>query len=131
MLLLETECVWDHIRFFFAYGHYRHKLNFTFKNYNKACKLLKIFRKMLVSLKIAENSKQKSNTKAKELVKRLKIDFEKYMNDDLQVKIAFDCLFKTVSNLVKLKEKKMLNFRDSKKALEQLKAIDHVFQVFF
>jgi cysteinyl-tRNA synthetase len=129
--LLETECVWNHIRFFFIYGHYRQKLNFTFKNYNKVCKLLRTFRQMLKDLKVADTSKQKSNSVAKKLVKRIKIDFEKHMNNDLNIKTAFDSLYETVSNLVKLKEKKMLSLKDSKKALEQLKAIDYIFQSFF
>jgi len=129
--LLETECVWNHIRFFFIYGHYRRKLNFTFKDYNKVCKLLSNFRKMLKSLKAAEGSNQKSSPETKELVKRIKVNFEKNMNNDLQVKAAFDSLYKTVSNLVQLKEKQKLSAEDSKKVLEQLEAIDYVFQAIF
>lgn len=128
--LLQTQCVWNHIRFFFIYHHYREKLNFTFKKYNRACNLLKNFREMLKNLKAAENS-YKSNAKASELVTSIKINFEKYMNDDLKIKDAFDCLYKTISNLVKFKEEKMLSMEDSKRALKQLKAIDHVFQAFF
>ncbi|MCW4015222.1 MAG: class I tRNA ligase family protein [Candidatus Bathyarchaeota archaeon] len=129
--LLETECVWNHIRFFFIYGHYRRKLNFAFKDYNKVCKLLRSFRKMVKNLKVDENSGHKSSATSKELVKKIKTTFEEHMNDDLQVKAAFDSLYKTVSRLVSLKEKQMLSAKDSKEALEQLEAIDYVFQAIF
>ena len=129
--LLETECVWNHIRFFFVYGHYRHKLNFAFKDYNKVCKLLRNFRKMVKKLNATEGSEQQSSAAAKKLVKKIKSDFEEHMNDDLQVKAAFDSLYDTVSSLVKLEEQKMLSAEDSKEALAELKAIDYVLQAIF
>ncbi len=129
--LLETECIWNHIRFFFIYGHYRRKLNFTFKDYTKVCNLLKSFREMVNNLKVAEGSEQESSTRAKKLVKKIQTDFEEKMNNDLQVKAAFDSLYKTVSCLVKLKEQKMLSAEDSKEALEKLKAINYVLQAIF
>jgi cysteinyl-tRNA synthetase len=129
--LLETECVWNHIRFFFIYGHYREKLNFTFKAYNKICKLLKNFRELINNLKVAEGSSQKSSIEAKELVKKIKTDFEDNMNNDLQVKAAFDSLYTTISRLVELNKKQILSAKDSKEAIEKLKTIDYVFQAIF
>jgi cysteinyl-tRNA synthetase len=128
--LLETECIWDHIRFFFIYGHYRRKLNFTFKKYSQVCRLLKSFRDMVNKLSV-EGGEQKSSVKAKKLVKQIKTDFEENMNNDLQVKAAFDSVYTTVSRLVKLKEKQMLSAEDSKKALAKLKDIDYVLQTIF
>jgi cysteinyl-tRNA synthetase len=129
--LLETECIWNHIRFFFIYGHYRRKLNFDFKDYSQVCRLLKSFRKMVKNLKVAEGSEQNSSAKSKELVEQITADFEENMNNDLQVKCAFDSLYKTVSKLVKQKEKQMLSVEDSKEALAKLKAIDYVLQAIF
>jgi cysteinyl-tRNA synthetase len=129
--LLETECIWDHIRFFFIYSHYRHKLNFTFKKYTQVCRLLKSFREMVKKLAIVESGKQKSSIKAKTLVKQIKTEFEDNMSNNLQVKAAFDSLYKTVSRLVRIKEKKMLSDEDSKEALAKLKAIDYVLQTIF
>jgi cysteinyl-tRNA synthetase len=129
--LLETECIWNHIRFFFIYGHYREKLNFAFKKYNEVCKLLKSFRQMAKKLNVAEKSGIKSSDEAKLLINKLTTDFEKHMNNDLQVKAAFDSLCENVSSLVALKEKKMLNQADSKRAVEKLKAIDSVLQAIF
>ncbi|PVX23098.1 MAG: hypothetical protein CW691_11550 [Candidatus Bathyarchaeum sp.] len=129
--LLETECIWNHIRFFFVYGHYRQKLNFNFKDYTKVCKLLRSFRDMVKSLEVADSAEHKSSLKAKELVKQITTDFEEHMNDDLQVKAAFDSLYETVSSLVTLKKKRLLSDEDSKNAVKQLKAIDYVFQAIF
>jgi cysteinyl-tRNA synthetase len=83
------------------------------------------------NLKDAEGSEQESSPQAKKLVKKIQTDFEENMNNDLQVKAAFDSLYKTASCLVKLKEQKMLSAEDSKKALEKLKAIDYVLQAIF
>ena len=129
--LIETQCEWNHIRFFFIYGHYRRKLNFTYKDYKKVCKRLRSFRKMLENLNVDENIKPQSSFEAKILIKKIKTDFEENMNNDLQVKTAFDSLYTAVSRLFELKEKQMLNAEDSKEALESLKAIDYVLQVIF
>jgi cysteinyl-tRNA synthetase len=129
--LLATECIWNHIRFFFIYGHYRRKMNFTFKHYNQVCNKLKNFREMVKKLSITEGTEHSSSFEAKKLVKKLTTDFEENMDSDLQVKAAFDSLYATVLKLVKLKEKRKVSSGDSKEALEKLKAIDYVFQVIF
>ena len=129
--LLETECVWNHIRFFFLYGHYRRKLNFTFKEYTKVCKLLRNFRDMVNKLGFEDTDVYESTNEAKKFVKKIKKDFEKNMNNDLQVKKAFDSLYENVSNLVNLKEKKMLTMNDSQKVLSEIREIDYVFQTIF
>lgn len=129
--LLATECVWDHIRFFFIYGHYRQKLNFTFKKYNQVCSQLKSFRELVKKLGVTKEAKQTSSLEAKRLVKKITEDFEENMNNDLHVKAAFDSLHTTLSKLVKLKEKKQSSAEDSKEALKKLKAVDYVLQVIF
>ncbi|UCC58645.1 MAG: class I tRNA ligase family protein [Candidatus Bathyarchaeum sp.] len=129
--LLETECIWNHIRFFFIYGHYRRNMNFTFTKYNQVCNRLKRFREMVKNLRVEEGAKQTSSVRAEKLVKKLTTDFEENMNNDLQVKAAFDSLYKTVSKLIKLKENQMLSAEDSVEALAKLKAIDYVLQVIF
>jgi cysteinyl-tRNA synthetase len=129
--LLETQCIWNHIRFFFIYGHYRRKMNFTFKDYTKVCNLLRSFRKIIEDLNMDENNNQKSSKEAKRLVKKIKIDFEENMNNDLQVKIAFDSLYKTVLSLLEQKQMQKLSIEDSREALDTLKNIDSVLQVIF
>jgi cysteinyl-tRNA synthetase len=129
--LLETECIWNHIRFFFIYGHYRRKLDFTFKAYTKECDLLKSFRKMVKKLGASDGAEQESSARAKKLVNQITAGFEENMNNDLHVKAAFDSVYRTVSSLVKLKEEQQLNMEDTKEALAKLKAIDYVLQTIF
>ena len=78
-----------------------------------------------------DSEQQQSSQSAKKLVKKIKSDFEENMNDDLQIKAAFDSLYKTVTRLVKLKEKQKLSADDSKDAVAELKAIDYVLQAIF
>ncbi|MFZ7138292.1 MAG: class I tRNA ligase family protein [archaeon] len=129
--LIKTKCVWNHIRFFLIYGHYRRKLNFTYTEYSKTCDLLISFQKMVRKLHVPEGSKQQSSDVARKLVKKIKNDFEKHMNNDLRVKSAFNDLYDTVSKLVDLNEKNLLSTEDLKNALEQINAIDSVLQVIF
>lgn len=129
--LLETECIWNHIRFFFIYGHYRQRLDFAFKKYNNVCKLLRNFRQMVKKLEVDENSTNKSSVQAQKLVTKLTSDFEEHMNNDLHVKDAFNSLYNTVSLLLELKEKQMLSAKDSKMAVEKIRAIDYVLQAIF
>jgi cysteinyl-tRNA synthetase len=129
--LVKTKCIWNHIRFFLIYGHYRRKLNFTYTEYSKTCDFLISFQKMVRKLHVPEGSKQQSSDVARKLVKKIKNDFEKHMNNDLRVKSAFNDLYDTVSKLVDLNEKNMLSTEDSKNALEQINAIDSVLQVIF
>lgn len=129
--LIKTKCIWNHIRFFLIYGHYRRKLNFTYTEYSKSCDLLISFREMVETLRIPETSKRVSSDKAKKLVTKIKTDFENHMNNDLHVKSAFNSLYDTVSKLVDMNEQHLLSAKDSKTALDELKAIDSVFQVIF
>jgi cysteinyl-tRNA synthetase len=129
--LLETECIWNHIRFFFIYGHYRQKLDFAFKKYSCICELLKSFRLLVKRLEANIPKEIESNIKAKSLVAQLTTDFEEHMNNDLHVKEAFNSLYKTVESLVSLKENQMLSNEDSKEAINKLKSIDYVLQTIF
>jgi len=129
--LLETECIWNHIRFFFIYAHYRQKLNFAFKKYSCICELLKSFRLLVKRLDANIENEIESNIKAKRLVAQLTTDFEEHMNNDLHVKEAFNSLYKTVESLVSLKENQMLSNEDSKEAINKLKSIDYVLQTIF
>ena len=129
--LLESECEWNHIRFFFIYGHYRQKLNFAFNKYNFTCKRLKSFRLLVKRLDTNIGNEIESNEKAKRLVAKLTLDFEEYMNNDLDVKGAFNSLHNIVEYLVAFKEKDMLGTEDSREAIKKLKSIDYVLQTIF
>ncbi len=129
--LIKTKCIWNHIRFFLIYGHYRRKLNFTYTEYSKTCDLLISFREMVGKFRVPESLRLKSSENAKNLVRKIKTDFEKHMNNDLHVKSAFNSVYVTVSKLVDMNEKHLLSAEDSKTALDELEAIDSVLQVIF
>jgi cysteinyl-tRNA synthetase len=129
--LVERGCEWQSIRFFLINGHYRKRLNFTFDKFKKACDRLLNLQRVVNSLRITKNTTQKSNPKVKELIAKLKKDFEENMNNDLHVKDAFDALFDTVSKLVSFKEKGKLNRADAEEAAITMRDIDQVLQVIF
>jgi len=129
--LLETECIWNHIRFFFIYGHYRQKLDFAFKKYSCICELLKSFRLLVKKLDANTNNEIESSIKAKKLVVQLTKNFEEHMNNDLHVKEAFNSLYNTVESLVALKETHKLSNEDSREAIKKLKSMDYVLKTLF
>jgi len=57
--------------------------------------------------------------------------FEEAMNDDLNVKGAFDFLFAIVSKLDSLNEKGRLTAQEAKLALEELERVDRVLKIVF
>jgi len=129
--LIKTKCLWNHIRFFLIYGHYRRKLNFTHSEYTKTCDLLINFQELVKKIHVPKGSKQTSSPTAKKIVANIKTNFEKHMNNDLRVKAAFNSLYDNVLKLVELDEKNQLSEEDSKNVIKQLEAINHVLQVIF
>jgi hypothetical protein len=58
------------------------------------------------------------------------LDFEKNMNNDLDVKQAFDGLFKILSIISKYSRKNLITRTDKDTIMATLRKIDSVFQVF-
>lgn len=129
--LIERGCEWSHIRFFLIYGHYRKRLNFTFEKFKDACRRLVQFQKMVKNIQNQVDTRAKSSSRCRNLVSELKKNFEENMNNDLQVRRAFDALYETVSKLVTLKGKGKMSKEDSIEAMAKLRAIDQVLQVIF
>lgn len=119
----------DQVRFFLIYKHYKKKLNFTYGRLNATSRRMDAFKSMVQDLKDAASTK--SSEKAKKLVCGIIPCFENAMNDDLNVKGAFDCIFNIVLKLDNLNENKQLNPQDAKVALEALEKVDRVLRVVF
>jgi len=128
--LVERGCQWQHIRFFLVNGYYRKRLNYTHKKFKIACDRLHEFKDMVNKLQSFKTT-GKSSRKTKNLIARLKRDFEEHMNNDLHVKDAFDTLFLNVFKLVKQAEKGRVSVEDSNEAIASLKEIDQVLRVMF
>jgi cysteinyl-tRNA synthetase len=80
---------------------------------------------------VSELQASKSETIAKEKTFDNKIvaEFEDHMNNDLDVKGAFDCLTETISELHKNRES--LSKKDVKNLMDDLHRIDSVFRCIF
>ncbi len=115
------------IRFFLIYGHYRKKLNFTWDNIRQTSQKLDSLQKMVQDLQEAAPSSEASRQEA--LTSKLNAGFEEKMNDDLDIKGAFDCLYETVSDLHRKRE--TLEAGNVKNVLSRLRRIDSVLQCIF
>lgn len=116
----------DQIRFFLIYGHYREKLNYSDRAMCRAADKLKTFKKMFKALKdrTGQNVNRDDDRNAVWKVKEL---FTGRMDDDLDVKGAFDALFDFFMTM---------NIKDLTPSiasgyLRALKDIDQVLQVLF
>jgi cysteinyl-tRNA synthetase len=112
----------EQIRFFLIYGSYRKRRNFTFEKFGETIKKIDSFRRMVAELQETKPSIQAENHDA--LISRITADFEANMNNDLDVKGAFDSLAKTISELYEMRE--LLSLKDVKNALNNLQKADSV-----
>jgi len=119
----------DHIRFFLIYGHYRKRVNFTFKKLDETSKKLDRFKSMVQCIETAKSSNPSNSGKG--LAGSVTSSFKQYMDTDLQVKTAFDKLYNIVSKLYGLLEKEELSSADAIKTVEGLKKVDSVLHVIF
>ena len=114
----------EHLRFFLTYGPYRKKLNFTFEKLAETSRKLDSFKSMVKDLQ--EQKSDNSNTEPEGVDGSIVSVFEKGMNNDLDVKTAFDGLYETVSELHKKRE--TLSVKDVKNIMSDLRRIDSVLQ---
>ena len=115
------------LRFFLIYGPYRQKLNFTFKKLAETSRKLDSFRSIVADLQEAKPSSQAETQET--LTSNIVSDFEKHMNNDLDVKSVFDNLYKTASELHEMRQS--LGADDLKNVLNGLRRVDGVLQCIF
>jgi cysteinyl-tRNA synthetase len=119
----------DHVRFYLIYEHYREKLNFTFKKLAETSQRLDAFKGMVQNLREAKSAY--SSEKVKLLAGSIVSSFDENMNNDLNVKAAFDGLYETVSGLHGLMKEEKLSAEDANVAMSGLHRIDSVLRVVF
>ena len=106
----------EQLRFFLIYRPYRKKLNFTFERLTETSQRLDSFRNMVAEL---EKTKATGQTEKQEkLTSKIIVDFEGNMNNDLDVKSAFDSLYETTSQLYE--DAPLVEFKRCKKCVEWL-----------
>ena len=125
--ILEKGFSAQQLRFFLIYRHYREKLNFTMRNLAKTSQKLDSFKKMITEIQHAKSASSDVETEAN--TKTIISDFESFMNNDLDVKAAFDSLYKTISQLHKKTEE--ASVKEVKNLLSDLGKIDSVLQCIF
>jgi cysteinyl-tRNA synthetase len=111
------------IRFFLIYGHYREKRNFTFEKLAETSRKLDALKGMVADL---IETKSTGQTKKTECAGKIVSDFEVYMNNDLDVKSAFDSLYRNVEALHM--QRKSLNNKNIQDALDALRRVNSVLQ---
>ena len=115
----------DQLRFFLIYAPYREKLNFTSERFAKASQKLDSLKDMIRDLQASKGSY--SNPESQRLAKTLVPVFESSMNNDLDVKTAFDNLYGTVAEL----HDDQLSLEDVKSLVIDLHRVDSVLQCIF
>lgn len=112
------------IRFSLMYGRYREEMNYSDKQISETVNKLRSFRKLTRKIKNKATKKRRYEDK---LQRRIKMMFIKNMNDDLDVKDAFDGLYGIILNM----EADKLDPHTASGIMSTLREIDEVFQVGF
>lgn len=118
------------IRFFLIYSQYRIKMNFTYNKFEKTSKKLNEFKKMIDYLLIEKKIKD-SSPEVSKLLEELSKSFQYHMENDLDVKNAFDSINQIINKLYILKKESKVSDRDSEKILNKLYKIDEVLKIIF
>jgi cysteinyl-tRNA synthetase len=127
--LLAKNYTQDHLRFFLIYGQYRKKMNFTWEKLAEISGKLDTLKGMVQDLE--DTKTQSSSEEAEDFANKISSGFEMFMNEDLNVKAAFDEIFRVVVMLQELKKQNCLSLEGAKVALTNLKKADSVLQVIF
>jgi cysteinyl-tRNA synthetase len=124
----------EHVRFFMIYHkHYREKMNFTRQQFENAAERLDKFNEQ-VQKNIDPNTcsnKPQVEPHVKELIFGLVHSFEECMNNDLDVRCAFDDLYETLKKLLMYKKDGKIGKKDCKALEKGLKEIDVVLQIIY
>jgi cysteinyl-tRNA synthetase len=119
----------EHIRFFLIFGAYRKRRNFTWQNLSETSKKLDQLIGMVQNLQKATNAI--SSPEGKVLANSIQSNFENQMNNDLNVKSAFDTLYETLAKLDGLAKEEKLGKTELDVAVAGLRKVDSVLQVIF
>jgi cysteinyl-tRNA synthetase len=114
------------LRFFLIYGPYRDELNFTFEKLSETSKKLDSLRGLIADL---QHTKASEKCQGDSYVGRLTGEFEANMNNNLDVKGAFDSLTHTVAEIHQ--KRNTTSSVELKNVLGDLKRIDSVLQCLF
>jgi cysteinyl-tRNA synthetase len=112
------------IRFFLIYGHYRKKLNYSDKQMQSITERLRKFKEQVKNIESVAGPTTDTDT---EMSRKIKEAFEERMDDDLDVKGAFDNVAALVSDI----DIRNLTPNAASGVTKALKELDGVLQVIF
>lgn len=115
------------LRFFLIYGPYRKKLNFTFDKFAQTIQKLNSLKNMIADLQQTKSIAQTENQEG--LISKISPNFETHMNNNLDVKSAFDSLTKTILKLHAIRQ--LLSSKNIKNLMCALEKVDSVLQCIF
>ncbi|MCF8078189.1 MAG: class I tRNA ligase family protein [Desulfobacterales bacterium] len=118
-----------HLRFYLIYGHYRQKIDLNRDHLHLARGRIDTFCGLAAKIADEGRTAARSQESAPGLIRRLATGFEERMNDDLDVKGAFDSIYDTVEALAKMAASGKLSKKDRQEAARSLARIDGVLQV--
>ncbi len=122
--LLDQGYDMSEIRFFLIYGHYREKLDYSEENMRSAAAKLRKFRNMVRTIERRGNHQADLPGNVSQ---RIEETFAEHMDDDLDVRGAFDGL----SGMLSVLELDELKSREASGLMKTLRKIDGVLRVIF
>jgi len=111
------------VRYVLLSTHYKQKLNFTFKGIEAAQNVIERFREFVLKSKKASG---KDNKKISELIKKVKLDFEKAMDDNLNISKALAKIFDFMKDINKLLKDNKLSKKDANSIIKTMKEFNSV-----
>lgn len=128
--LLKAGYTGEDIRFFLIYNSYRKRLNFTYDRIAKTSEKLRHAGEMIQNIQNTGAGRETGNEAVKKLTEQLRQDFLKNMDNDLDVKQAFDNLNRHLMQLERLIKGKSVSLDDVREITAVLTGMDNVLQVF-
>lgn len=119
----------EQVRFYLTYGHHREKLNLTHQQLKKTSQRLNSFRGMFQELAAGAGFAADPGDRAGHWANKLRQEFERGMNDDLNVRAAFDNLHESMRDLVVLRRQGKLTRGDVNAIQQTVAQIDNVLQL--
>jgi cysteinyl-tRNA synthetase len=114
----------EEVRFFLTYGHYRMKLNYSDKAMAEVAERLRGFRRLVSDIRKRAGRAASVKSKTADAIKQ---KFEENIGNDLDIKSAFDGIYKAVSG----SDAADISAGEAAGIVEALKKIDSVLQVIF
>lgn len=127
--LLKLGYTGEEIRFFLINENYKKRLNFTTTKFIETAEKLRQARRMIDEIQKNVGKGDQSYEPIEQIIENMKLDFEKNMDNNLDVKQAFDDLLNSLSKLAGLTAGR-ISQKEQNKIMSLLSDIDTVLQVF-